>query len=92
MLPRGDACTPADQTFVIAASRSTPPLVLSSTPSASMPVTRVPVLISTPIRSSCSAARRARRSSKLDRIRGAPSSKTMRAAAVSIRLKFERRL
>ena len=36
-----------------------------------MPVTSVPVLISTPIRSSFAAARRASRSSKLGRIRGA---------------------
>jgi hypothetical protein len=57
-----------------------------------MPVTSVEVLISTPIWSSFWAARCARRSSKLCRIRGAASSKTMRAAALSIRLKFERRL
>jgi hypothetical protein len=92
VLPSGDACTPADQIFVIAASRSTPPLVFSSTPAASIPVTNVLVLISTPMRTSFAAARRASRSSKLDRMRGAASSRMMRAVAVSIRLKFERRL
>ena len=80
-LPSGDACTPADQIFVIPASRSTPLLVSSSRPAASIPVTRVPVLISTPIRSSFAAARCERRSSKLGRILGEASSRTMRAVA-----------
>jgi hypothetical protein len=55
-------------------------------------VTSVRVLISTPIGWSFAAARRASRSWKLGRILGAPSSKTRRAAALSIRLKFEGKL
>ena len=40
----GEACTPAAQTTVRAAMRSVPSLVVTSTPFASMPVTRAPIL------------------------------------------------